>query len=320
MTIFDNFSRKGVEINLAFLEQEFQGTFTLARGDVRSMSDLDTVMAKDPCDVVLHLAGQVAVTTSVIEPREDFEINALGTFNVLEAVRKQSSPPIVLFSSTNKVYGGLDDLSVEEQDQCYVFANGIQGVTEQQQLDFHSPYGCSKGAADQYVRDYARIYGLKTVVFRQSCIYGPHQMGVEDQGWVAWFLIAAMFKRPFSIYGNGKQVRDLLWIDDLVDAYDRAIDRIDQVAGRVYNVGGGPTNTLSLLEFLQMLQGEFQLPLTYDFSGTRPGDQPIFVSNNTAAKQDLGWEPTMSVADGIRQLHGWLKTHESQLQQLYQRT
>ena len=315
VTVFDNFSRKGTDINLALLQKEHGDRVVVERGDIRTDTEALARLANEH-DVVLHLAGQVAVTTSVVEPREDFEHNAFGTLNVLEAVRQSERKPIFLFSSTNKVYGGLDHLPVEEQEKRYIFANGVESVSETTPLDFHSPYGCSKGAADQYVRDYARIYGLKTVVFRQSCIYGPHQMGVEDQGWVAWFLIAALMGRPVQIYGNGKQVRDLLYVDDLVDCYVRAIDKIDVAAGQVYNVGGGPGNTLSLLEFLEVLEG-LGTPLTYSFDAVRPGDQPIFISDNTKARDKLGWEPKTSVQDGVPLLHAWLKDHVDALSPLY---
>ncbi|MDP6561562.1 MAG: GDP-mannose 4,6-dehydratase, partial [Candidatus Peribacteraceae bacterium] len=195
--IFDNFSRKGTDINLAFLETKHSSGLEVVRGDIRTDQDKLNALC-DQVDVVLHLAAQVAVTTSVKDPREDFEINAFGTFNVLEAVRQSTKKPQLIYASTNKVYGGLEHMDVEEGEKRYSFAGGVAGVTEQTPLDFHSPYGCSKGSADQYVRDYSRLYDLNTVVLRQSCIYGPHQMGVEDQGWVAWFMIATMFNRPVT--------------------------------------------------------------------------------------------------------------------------
>lgn len=312
--VFDNFSRKGTDLNRAYLQSLGAKSLTIVQGDIRNAQDLQGVFQQH-FDVVLHLAAQVAVTTSVTDPREDFEINALGTFNVLEAIRATGERPLVLFASTNKVYGGLEDVAVTEEDRRYRFAD-ITGVPETQQLDFHSPYGCSKGAADQYVRDYTRIYGIPSVVFRQSCIYGPHQMGVEDQGWVAWFLIAARYGRPVTVYGNGKQVRDLLYVDDLIDLYERAIERQDKAAGHVYNVGGGSENTLSLLEFLSFMQGDLGLDIRYSFGDTRPGDQPIFVSDNGAVTRDLGWKPAMGVPGGIRALDAWLQT-EPALRSLY---
>jgi len=317
VTIFDNFSRKGTEYNAQKLQEDLSGRFSIVRGDVRT--DQVTLRAlMEQHDVVLHLAAQVAVTTSVVNPREDFECNALGTFNVLEAVRQSERKPAVLYSSTNKVYGGLEHLSVEEQDRRYVFARGVEAVSEETPLDFHSPYGCSKGAADQYVRDYARLYGLKTVVFRQSCIYGPHQMGVEDQGWVAWFLIAGLFGRPVQIYGNGKQVRDLLYVDDLITCYERAVEKIDAVGGKIFNLGGGPRNTLSLLEFLELLKRDHGLKLSYTFASTRPGDQPIFISDNSTAARVLQWEPQVGVREGIGRLVAWLKEKKDDLAVFYQ--
>src|SRR3989441_7973178 len=253
VVVIDNLSRTGAHANLAWLRSK--GCFCFAELDIR---DADRVAAlfeqhKDATRV-LHLAGQVAVTTSVADPRADFESNALGTFNVLEALRASGSKAAVLFASTNKVYGGLEHLDVVERNGRYTYARGVSGVNEECPLDFHSPYGCSKGAADQYVRDYYRIYGIRTVVFRQSCIYGYRQFGIEDQGWVAWFTICAAQKRGITIYGDGRQVRDVLFIDDLVDAFIAAVDKIDSVAGRVFNIGGGPANTMSIQQFIEYLQ------------------------------------------------------------------
>ena len=223
--IFDNLSRAGSKRNLEWLEAEYgRNSFELIVGDVR---DRDAIQ-KAAADVtkILHLAAQVAVTTSVTDPRTDFEINALGTFNTLEAARLSGNNPAFLFASTNKVYGGMENVRVVEKDTRYDYADLPEGASEEQLLDFHSPYGCSKGCGDQYVRDYARIYDLPTVVFRQSCIYGKRQFGVEDQGWVAWFIIAVLSGKPISIYGDGKQVRDILFVDDLCDAYDAAFQRL----------------------------------------------------------------------------------------------
>ncbi len=316
VTVLDNFSRKGTDINLAYLEGKHTSGLTVVRADIRTDQDQLNSLCNE-VDVVLHLAAQVAVTTSVVDPREDFEINALGTFNVLEAVRTSSKKPILIYASTNKVYGGLESVGVDEGEGRYSFAGGLAGVTEEMLLDFHSPYGCSKGAADQYVRDYSRLYDLKTVVLRQSCIYGPHQMGIEDQGWVAWFMIATMFKKPVTIYGNGKQVRDLLYVDDLVAAYDVCIDQIDKVSGQAFNMGGGPTNTLSLLEFLTFLKDDLQMPVEYSFGGVRPGDQPIFVSDNAKFMQLTGWEPKVGTQEGIKNLLEWLEANKGSLEQFY---
>lgn len=316
VVIFDNFSRDGTDINRKFLEDNFSEGLSIVIGDVRTDQDkLDQLC--EECDAVLHLAAQVAVTTSVVNPREDFEINAGGTFNVLEAIRKSSKKPALLYTSTNKVYGGLDNVEVEEKEERYSFAGALEGVSEAQLLDFHSPYGCSKGAADQYVRDYSRLYDLKTVVLRQSCIYGPHQMGVEDQGWVAWFMIAALYGRPVTIYGNGKQVRDLLFVDDLVKCYDMCIENIDKVSGQVYNIGGGSQNTLSLLEFLKLLKDDMGMDINYSFGGVRPGDQPIFVSDNGKFESAVGWSADTDVNTGISKLLNWLKENKEVLNSIY---
>jgi len=245
VTIFDNLSRSGAPRNVEWLSAAFgQDSFQLVVGDLRDASLLSTT-TRD-ADVIIHLAGQVAVTSSVLHPREDFGSNALGTFNVLEAARLSNRNPIVLYSSTNKVYGGMENVGIVEKETRYEYADQPFGMAETCPLDFHSPYGCSKGAGDQYMRDYARIYDLPTVVLRQSTIYGPRQFGIEDQGWMAWLMIAAVMDRPIMIYGNGKQVRDMLYVDDLLDIYDAAVERIDLVAGQVFNVGGGPENTISI--------------------------------------------------------------------------
>lgn len=313
---FDDLSRRGSQLNLDYLTATHPDRVRFVRGDVRKREDIEKVM-NDGADAVLHLAAQVAVTTSVTDPRTDFDINALGTFNVLEAVRTRCPSAAVLFASTNKVYGGLESIGVAEDATRYRFADGRSGVDEHVPLDFHSPYGCSKGAADQYVRDYARIYGLKTVVLRQSCIYGTRQMGVEDQGWVAWFLLATRFRKPVTVYGTGKQVRDLLFIDDLTALYAQAFHRIDAAAGQVYNIGGGAENTLSLMEFITLMRNDLGIDLTHGSAAERPGDQPIFVSDNTKALKELEWKPTVGVHDGIRRLYEWLVKNEDMLAAIY---
>jgi CDP-paratose 2-epimerase len=304
--IFDNLSRRGTDTNLAWLQERHGDALTFVRGDIRDFDALRDALPVD-AERVYHMAGQVAVTTSVIDPREDFESNALGTFNVLEAIRARAPQAIVFYASTNKVYGGMEEVVVVEDETRYRYRDLPLGVPEDQLLDFHSPYGCSKGTGDQYVRDYARIYGLRTVVFRQSCIYGTRQFGVEDQGWVAHFCIAARLGRPIAIYGNGKQVRDVLWIDDLVAAYEAAATRIDTSAGRIYNIGGGPENTMSIwAEFgpmLERLAGRL-IPVTY--SDWRPGDQPVYVSDIRKAERELGWRPLVSVEEGIERLWKWI--------------
>src|SRR5574341_571568 len=239
VTIYDNLSRAGAPRNLTWLQDTFgKNAFRLITGDVRSADQMEDA-AKD-ADVIVHLAGQVAVTTSVTNPRDDFEPNALGTFNALEAARLSERNPIFIYASTNKVYGGMDNVEIIEEATRWRYKDLIAGCPETQPLDFHSPYGNSKGSGDQYTRDYARIYGLRSVVFRQSCIYGPRQFGIEDQGWLAWMMIGAVTGKPITIYGDGKQVRDVLHVSDLLDAYDAAIEKIDNVKGEVYNIGGGP--------------------------------------------------------------------------------
>jgi CDP-paratose 2-epimerase len=307
VTIVDNLSRRGSDRNLEWLRT--QGEFTLVKGDIRDAALMNETVGRGSFDVVLHLAAQVAVTTSVVEPREDFEINALGTFNVLEAVRQFAPQAIVLNASTNKVYGKLAGIKTDEGDQRCTLPELPLGVAETQPLDFHSPYGCSKGAGDQYVVDYARIFGLRTVNFRQSCIYGYRQFGVEDQGWVAWFTIAHESHRPVVIYGNGKQVRDILFVDDLIDCYLAAIERIDEVAGQTFNVGGGPDNTLSLLELLDALKTHSSRAVVHTFQDWRPGDQPVYVSDIRKAERLLGWRPRIGVPEGLELLHQWVASN-----------
>jgi len=306
VTIYDNLSRRGAETNLAWLRAKFgEDAFTFLQGDVGNAALLKTA-ARD-ADVIVHLASQVAVTTSVARPREDFESNALGTFNVLEAARLSERQPVVLYASTNKVYGGMEDVAVVEGKTRYRYHDLPHGIPETKLLDFHSPYGCSKGAGDQYVRDYARIYDLPTVVFRQSCIYGPRQFGVEDQGWVAWFIIAAVLGRSITIYGDGKQVRDVLYIEDLLDAYDAAVVQIDRAAGEIYNVGGGPENVLSIWqEFGPLLERLLERRIDVAWANWRPGDQRIYVSDIRKAKRELAWQPKFDVETGVRRLYDWV--------------
>jgi CDP-paratose 2-epimerase len=314
VTVFDNLSRRGAEVNLKWLRDEFgSDAFRFVHGDVRNAALL-TTLAID-VDIIVHLASQVAVTTSVERPREDIEINTLGTFNVLEAARFSPSRPLVIYASTNKVYGSMEGLIIEETDTRYVYRDYPHGIPETFPVDFHSPYGCSKGAGDQYVRDYARIYDLPTVVFRQSCIYGPRQFGIEDQGWVAWFIIAATLGRPMTIYGNGKQVRDVLYVEDLLDAYDAAAKQVNRISGQIYNVGGGPENQMSIWkEFGPLLEEliEEQIPVTW--SNWRPGDQRIFVADIRKAQRDLGWQPRVGVREGVGELYSWVLDHKELLE------
>lgn len=310
--VADNLSRHGSEYNLTWLQETYP-KLRFAHCDIRNSSETDALLhSATPVDVVYHLAAQVAVTTSVTNPREDFDINALGTFNVLESIRQMDSPPVLIFASTNKVYGGMEHIRIQEHETRYDYADYPDGIDESFPLDFHSPYGCSKGCADQYVRDYSRIYGLKTVVFRQSAIFGPRQFGVEDQGWAAWFSIAALKGRSFTIYGDGKQVRDLLWVEDLVDAYLKAFEATKQTGSMVYNVGGGTKHSVSIWrEFQPLLEKETGIKLDVGFDDWRPGDQKVCIMNNHKLTSELGWKPKVSVEEGTAKMVEWVKNNLS---------
>ena len=311
VVIFDNLSRRGADRNIEWLSDRFdRRAFELIREDIRNVAAIQD--AAKGADKILHLAAQVAVTTSVTDPRTDFEINAGGTFNALEAARLSGRKPAFLYASTNKVYGGMDDVEVVELQTRYDYKDLPDGASELQPLDFHSPYGCSKGSGDQYVRDYHRIYDLPTIVFRQSCIYGTRQFGVEDQGWLAWFLIAAITGRPITIYGNGKQVRDVLFIEDLLDAYDAAFTHLDQSAGQVFNIGGGRENSISVwAEFGSLLENMLGKPIRTKNRDWRPGDQPVFISDIRKANDLLKWTPKVKLEQGIRRLYDWVKENQN---------
>lgn len=309
VTVLDNLSRRGGALNLDWLRG--QGTVEFQKVDIRDQAALEAAFAGRRYDYVLHCAGQVAVTTSVSNPREDFECNALGTFNVLEAVRRHCPEAFFLYTSTNKVYGGMEHLKIVERNGRYEYGDLPEGVDESAPLDFHSPYGCSKGAADQYVRDYSRIYGLATVCFRQSCIYGYRQFGIEDQGWVAWFTIAHALGQKITIFGDGKQTRDVLFIEDLVQAYKLAFDNREKLSGQVYNIGGGPRNQLSLLELIDMLEKLRGRAITPTFADWRPGDQRVFVADIQKAHRDFGWQPVHDCRAGVAKLIGWVDAHRS---------
>ena len=307
-TLIDNLSRPGSRENLRWLS---------SRGRPFKFVKADT--SRDPAvlcreargkDCVLHFAAQVAVTTSVTDPRLDFRSNALGTFNVLEAVRRNAPRALFIYSSTNKVYGGMTEIKIIRKKNRYCYRDYPDGISEKQNLDFHSPYGCSKGCADQYVRDYSRIYGLRSVVFRQSCIYGYRQFGVEDQGWVAWFALAAIFNKPVTIYGDGRQVRDLLFITDLISAYESAVNS-PCAAGRIYNIGGGPRNTLSLLELVRMLEKRLRKKIKVRFADWRPGDQPVYISSIRKAEKELHWRPRVSPPEGVERLVQWINENKA---------
>jgi CDP-paratose 2-epimerase len=307
VVVYDNFSRPGSEKNGAWLEGHRSDRLRILRADVRDFKELERAM--QDVDVVAHLAAQVAVTTSVLDPMEDFSVNAQGGINVLEAARRCGSDPIVLYASTNKVYGAMDNYPVTDAGLRHELPDFPHGIPEETAIDLHSPYGCSKGAADLYMLDYARIYGLRTVVFRQSCIYGRRQFGVEDQGWVAHFVIASILGGPITIYGDGRQVRDVLYIDDLLDAYDKAIERIDVSRGQAYNIGGGPGYASSLLELVYRLEARQNRAITLSFRDWRPGDQKVYISGIEKARRDLDWRPTTSVADGVEALAQWVEAN-----------
>jgi CDP-paratose 2-epimerase len=301
--IIDNLSRRGSEANIAWLRSRAM-SFHFEHQDVRDVAAIDRIFGEHAdASRVYHLAGQSAVTTSVQDPRTDFEVNAAGTLNVLEAMRKTQSRATLVYASTNKVYGELPGVTSILKDGRYEFES-IDGLSEGQPLDFHSPYGCSKGAADQYVRDYARIYGLHTIVLRQSCIYGPRQLGVEDQGWVGWFCIAARLGLPITIYGDGRQVRDVLYIDDLLDAFDAAAEHAPN--GAIYNIGGGPANAVSVLQVIGALEALCGHPLRIAFGPWRPGDQKIYVSRIDRAATDLHWTPRVRWQAGLERLYAWV--------------
>jgi CDP-paratose 2-epimerase len=304
--IYDALSRRGVERNLAWLNRRHGRSITHIAGDVRDEDEL--VRAAADAKAVFHFAAQVAVTTSLVDPREDFEINVKGTINLLDAVRVRREPVPVIFASTNKVYGDLADIEFDTLHDRYEpksFA-ARRGIDESRPLDFHTPYGCSKGSADQYVLDYARSFGVPTAVFRMSCIYGQRQMGTEDQGWVAHFLIRALEDKPITIYGDGRQVRDILDVGDAVNAYVRALGNIDRVAGRPFNLGGGPANAVSLLELIEEMRTVTGRDIDLSFEDWRQGDQRWFVADTSAARAALGLPAPRGWREGVARLAEWL--------------
>lgn len=305
--IYDNLFREGVEENLQWLQKEYRDDLIVQISDINETQILKQCVngAKE----VFHLCAQVAVTSSVTNPLHDFEVNLKGTFHLLEAIRTSPHQPPLIFTSTNKVYGNLQDVKMQENTSRYNPSDKQMkkyGINEKIPLDFHSPYGCSKGAADQYILDYSRTYGLKTAVFRMSCIYGPHQFGTEDQGWVAHFLISALEDQAITIYGNGKQVRDILYVEDLIDAFVLAQDNIDSLAGEAYNIGGGPDNSVSLLEILELIREKAEKEMDVSFEDWRTGDQFYYVSNTSKFKEATGWSPKYSVDQGVANLVKWL--------------
>ena len=308
--ILDNLSRSGAEQNLAWLQQRYGTSWAFIQEDVRHRRTTDSVLKKYKPDVIAHLAGQVAMTTSLKNPRVDFVTNAWGTLNILEAIRSYSPKTILLYSSTNKVYGSLENLRIDELENRYILPDFPDGLDETLPLDGYSPYGCSKLAAEQYVRDYARVFGLQTVVFRHSSMYGGRQYATFDQGWIGWFCQKALemvnpTAPPFTISGNGKQVRDLLYADDLVNVYLLAVQHIGITAGEIYNIGGGVQNSLSLVELFSMLEHFIGNPIRYSRLDWRPGDQKVFIADSSKAKTHFGWAPETNKEAGIQKMLTW---------------
>jgi CDP-paratose 2-epimerase len=308
--LLDNLSRPGVERNLAWLRARYGERLGVEIADVRDAAAVRKAVRG--AEAVFHFAAQVAVTTSLDDPLYDFQVNALGTLNVLEAVRQSDqggAPPPLIFTSTNKVYGGMEDVALGCTRGRYEPADrqlAARGFSEDRPLDFHSPYGSSKGAADQYVLDYARSYGLRTVVFRMSCIYGPHQFGTEDQGWVAHFLIRALEGRPITLYGDGRQVRDVLYVGDLVRAFLLAEEHVGEIAGRAFNIGGSAAHTTSLLELVERIAALHGRRPEVAFEGWRTGDQRYYVSDVRRFAEATGWQPCVGLEEGLGKLYNWL--------------
>jgi CDP-paratose 2-epimerase len=307
VVLFDNLSRPGVIKNLEWLRRTYGDRVQFIRGDVRDAAAV--AQAVKGVGKVFHFAAQVAVTTSLDDPISDFEINARGTLNLLEAIRAMDTPPSLVFTSTNKVYGDLKDVTISGKGTRYEPEDSnlrAHGFGEDRGVDFHSPYGCSKGAADQYVLDYARTFKIPAVVFRMSCIYGLHQFGNEDQGWVAHFLIRALAESAITIYGDGKQVRDILFVEDLVDAMLLAQENIRDLSGEAFNMGGGAANTVSLVELLKIIEETHGKRPDVEFSDWRAADQLYYVSDTRKFSGATGWRPKVSVTDGIARLYHWL--------------
>lgn len=309
LIIYDNLSRVGGEENLAWLQSI--GSFKFYKEDTKNFEKISKIIKDEQPNVIYHLAGQVAMTTSIANPRLDFETNVLGSFNVLEAVRQFSPKTIIVYSSTNKVYGDFEYLDYEQTATRYICKQYPRGFDENVTLDFHSPYGCSKGAADQYMLDWARIFGLKTIVFRHSSMYGARQFGTYDQGWISWFCQKAVetkydAKTTFTISGNGKQVRDVLHAEDMINLYLAAPKHIEQAKGQVFNIGGGIENSLSLLELFDFLEKELHIKLNYTQLPPRASDQKVFVADITKASKTFDWKPNVSYAEGIRKMLQWV--------------
>jgi CDP-paratose 2-epimerase len=305
VVVLDNLSRRGSAENLAWLETSDAGNLRFVRGDVRSREDVERATAGS--DAIVHLAGQVAVTTSLEDPIGDLEHNVLGTVNVLEAARRVARPRLVIYASSNKVYGALADVRVEARETRYELLDLPWGIPETMPVNPTSPYGCSKCAGELYALDWWRVFGVPTVVFRQSCIFGPNQWGSEDQGWTAWFAGRALRNEPVTIFGDGRQVRDLLYIEDLIDAYELALADPQRVVGKVYNLAGGPERALSVwYDFGTLLESLLGHPLDARFGPWRAGDQRVAVLDIRRIESELGWAPRTSVEDGVRLMLEWL--------------
>lgn len=302
--IVDNLSRKGSKNNYKYLKNHIK--FKFHKISISNTKYIRNLISKEKFDCIIHLAAQVAVTISIENPMMDFRVNTFSTINILDSIRKFSSNTVLLYSSTNKVYGELNNLNISENiDKYFVKSNKFFGIDESQSLDFHSPYGCSKGAADSYVIDYSRIYNLKCIVLRQSCIYGRHQYGIEDQGWLAWMMINTIKNNQFTIFGNGKQVRDILYVEDLINLYEKIIKNYKKEC-RVLNVGGGKDNSISLLEYIEIMK-KIGLKPKYNFSNWRSGDQKIYISDIRKAFEIYRWKPNYSPLSGINAMKDWIQ-------------
>ncbi len=311
--IIDNLSRKGSNINLKRIKNKISKFYPT---DIKNFKKLNLVILKNRPNVVLHTAGQVAVTKSIEDPKSDFNDNLLGTLNVLESIRQSNIKTKLIYTSTNKVYGKLENIKLKNSKKRYDFLKEKKGINEKFNIDFHSPYGCSKGSADQYVNDYSRIYGLDTYVLRQSCIYGINQFGVEDQGWVAWFIIASILKKKIKIYGDGKQVRDILFMDDLNNLYFRIANHKKKFKNNIYNIGGGIKFSLSLLELIDLLK-KYNINTNYTFEKWRDGDQKIFISDNSKIISSYGWRPKIAPKNGVEKLIKWVIKNKEIIKKIF---
>lgn len=306
--IFDNFSRKGTKTNIKLLNQEkfYKNKYKLIKGDIKKFKKISLTIQKYKPDLILHLAGQVAVTKSIEDPREDLNTNIIGSFNILESCRLYSNKTFIIYSSTNKVYGKIN-YPVRKLANRWVFKSKRlrKGIDENQPLQFYSPYGCSKGSADQYFLDYSRIYNLKTSVVRQSCIYGKNQFGIEDQGWISWFIIAFLLKKKVTIYGDGCQVRDILYVNDLAELYLKIYKNKNKTSGQVFNAGGGFKNSISIIDLINYLKRNKNIKIKYSFGKERQGDQKIFISNNAKLFKMINWKPKTSFKTGLEIIYEW---------------